>query len=488
MSNFNTFTVFDNEISDSLKAPPASFDKKNLRRGSFKASRYPDGHKSIHPALLHELNAQKNSADIDRKPPFSVVVINIDQRLPPAHDEGGKGEEEDVSQEFVTEFNTHIGNNTNKEKAQNLIKKMQRLGGLISPREQQEIDIPAARLGLSLLAGLNHPKYKMEALGSLLVLLQHDSLEKETSINLVNLAITLMKQMNRELMQTEILDVQIKITQVYSLVAELLQRHYAKKHINAITKELKTELIATTKALEALNTQEDQKLNYYSKLALEGVRRLVDDRKELFDLIERFYHAFAAILSFQNSDIANGFQELAHTFKDLDPHIKGAWYNGILILNELLKGAKTDPDKLMGIQVLLREKGPQFNWKFTYAALEAFFELSLHGTTLKIRETAFQGIRVFGPDFPGLISFVDEQSLSKYIDLSPMVHFKKPRRKNPNTFIRYSCVEFLAKIAQESQDPTIKKKAKLILTQRLSLEEDTTILAYLTRLFQDRIF
>ena len=66
-----------------------------------------------------------------------------------------------------------------------------------------------------------------------------------------------MKRMNRELMQTEIIDVQIKITQVYTLVAELLQRHYAKKHINAITKELKIELIETTKALQALNTHED---------------------------------------------------------------------------------------------------------------------------------------------------------------------------------------------------------------------------------------
>lgn len=462
MSDFNTFTVFDNEISD-----------------SFKASLCPDRHKSIHPTLQHALNARKNSADTDKKPPYSVVVINIDQSSPPAHNEREKEEEEDVSQDFVTEFNTHIGNKKNKEKAQHLIRKMQRLGGLLLTGKKQEIDIPAARLGLSFLAGLNHPKYKMEALDSLLVLLQNDSLEKETSINLVNLAITLMKQMNRELMQTEILDVQIKITQVYGLVAELLQRHYSKKHINAITKELKIELIATTKALEALNTQDDQKLNYYSKLALEGVRRLVDDRKELFDLIERFYHALAAFQSFQHSDMASCFQELTNTFKDLDPHIKGAWYNGVLILNELLKGAKTNPNKLMGIQVLLREKGKQFNWKFTYAALEAFFELTLHGATPKIRETAFQGIRILGPDFPGLTSFVDEKRLSKYIDLSPMVHFKKPCRKNPNTFIRYSCAEFLVKIAQESKDPTIKKKAKLLLTKRLSLEEDTTILAYL---------
>lgn len=500
MSNFNTSTVFDTQNSDPFNGPLVSPGLKRTRQGSFKATILSEDNKSIDPALLNGLKALKNAIVPDGKMPTSMVVVNIDQRKAIVNKDKNNNDddEEDVNPEFINDFNKHIGNTKKKEEAKRLIKKMRRLGGLIPTLEHDEIDIPAARLGLSYLASLNNPNYKMEALDNLLLLLQNDNIDKETSSGLVTLAISLMKRMNRELMQTEILDVQIKITQVYSLVAELLQRHYSKKHINAITKDLKIELISTIKALEALNSQEDVKLNFYAKLALEGVRRIVDDRKELFDLIERFCHASMAVyaLQFDQGDTSTGFQELVNTFKDLDPHIKGSWYNGVLILNELVKEAKSDLSNLTAaefhireeralnqlktIQVLIREKGHQYNWKFTYAAIEVLAELSLYGSTAKIRERAFQGIKSMGPDFPGLITFADEKSLSKYLDLSPMAHFKKPRRKNPNIIIRRLCVEHLATIAHESEDADIRKKATTLLTQRLALEPKVSILSYLT--------
>lgn len=384
--------------------------------------------------------------------------------------------EEDVSEEFVTHFNTHIGNFENQDKAQRLIEKMRRLGGLMVPDDKRNIDIPAARLGLSILAGLNNPKYKLQALDNLLLLLQNDHLEKDTSINLVTLAINLMTKMNRVLMQTETIDVQIKIAQAYSLVAELLQRHYSKKHINAITKELKLELTATIKALEALNTQEDFQLDFYVSQALEGVRRLIDDRKELFDIIERFYHAAAAILSFERYDAATCFLELSNAFKDLDPHLPQAWYNGVLILNDLAKAARKDEDKLTGIQVLVREKSKKFNWKFTYAALGVLYDLTLHGDNKTIRKLAFNGVKVLGPDFPGFITFVNSKDLPKYLYLDPIIHLKKPTRKDPNIEIRFAAIEYLIKIAKESPDWLIKKKAKLVLIFRKRLEKDQAIL------------
>lgn len=487
MSSYDTSTVSDNQIADPFKTSLTSLGSKRSRQGSFKASIFSEGYKRIPSTLLHEFTSQQDNANVDRKYPPSMVFVNIDQRHTNVNTTVNKDkkdeeeEEEDVSPEFINEFNRHIGNSKKKEKARRLIEKMKQIGGLIPALENQEIDVPEARMGLSYLASLNHQEFKMEALDNLLLLLQNDTLEKESSVKLVNLTISLMRRMNRELMQTEILDIQIKITQVYSLVAELLQRHYTKKHINAITKELKIELIETTKALQALNTQEDPKLNFYTKCALEGVRHIVDDRKELFDLIERFCHALIALYALQadQGDASTGFQELVLTFKDLDPHLPSAWYNGVLILNELAKEARTDPAKLTAIQVLLREKGKKFNWKFTYAAVEILAELSLHGETQKIRETAFHGIQVLGPDFPGLTSFVDKKDLSKYVDMSPMVHLKKPRRKNPNTVIRLSCTEHLAKIANESNDITIRKKAKLLLIQRLSQEKKESILAYL---------
>ncbi|MBA3816113.1 MAG: hypothetical protein H0X29_06270 [Parachlamydiaceae bacterium] len=479
MSNFSTPTVFDDQASDSYKPLPDHESSKTSGQGLFKATFPSQNYTRLDSTILNNLyTSWKSDSDTENTYSRPIVFVNIDQRnVNPENKE--QEEEEDVTPEFIDEFNRHIGNSKKKEKAQRLIEKMQRLGGLIPSMENQEIDIPSARLGLSYLASLNSPKYKMEALDNLLLLLQNDQLQKETSTSLVTLAISMMHRMNRELMQTEILDVQIKITQIYSLIAELLQRHYAKKHINAITKELKVELIATTKALGALNRQGDHKLNFYTKHALEGVRRLVDDRKELFDLIERFCHAFASLYALREGDCALGFDELLKTFKDLDPHFCGSWYNGVLILNELAKGAKTDITKLIAIQVLLREKGKQLNWKFTYAALEILSDLALNGTTHEIRKRAFEGIKVLGPDFPGVTTFLDNKNLAKYVDLSPVAHFKKPHYKNPNTVLRESCTEHLGKIAFESEDLTIRKKARLLLVRRFSLEKKEQIRAYL---------
>lgn len=487
MTSVDTSSVYDNQISEPITTSTASSDVSKSKQGSFKAALVPKGNKTIYPTVFKDIDFQNTFTNTRSDHSRPMIYINIDQRRTdsdtdtPKENEEREEEEEDVSPEFINDFNKHIGNNKNKEKAHRLIEKMRRIGGLIPSFSNEDVDIPAARLGLSYLASLSNPELKIEALDNLLLLLQNDSLGKETSFNLVNLAISLMKRMNRELMQTEILDVQIKITQVYSLVAELLQRHYAKRHINAITKELKIELINTTKALQALNSQEDVTLNFYTKLALEGVRRIVDDRKELFDLLERFAHAFMAVycLKSDQGDTSEGYRQLMLTFKDLDPHLKNAWYNGALILNELAKEAKTDINKLTAIQVLIREKWKVFNWKFTYAAIGILADLSLNGETEQIRKMAFQGIKVLGPDYPGLATFADEKDLKKYLDFSPMTHFKKPRRKNPNNVIRQFCIEHLAKIAIESNDEAIRKKARFTLVKRLYVEKKEEILAYL---------
>lgn len=392
-----------------------------------------------------------------------------------------KDKEDDVSEEFVQGFNDHIGNSKNEKKAQRLIEKMRLLGGLIPSINHQKIDVPSARLGFSILAELNHPQYKMEALDHLIELLQNDNNEKESSVNLVTLAIKLMGKMNRELFQTEIIDIQIKITQAYSLIAELLQRHYAKKHINAVTKELKLELIETIKALESLNSQQDPQLNLYVHLALEGVRRLVDDRKELFDLIERFYHLLASAAASQIADAYTCFIELSAAFRDLDPHLPNVWYNGVLIINALAKEARDDPNKLAGIQVLIGEKRKVFNWKFTYAALDVLYDLTVHGQTAKLRKTAFEGIKMLGPDFPGLASFANCQDFSKHVDMSPLVHFKKPQKRDPNIIIRLGCAKHLIRIADNAPDMAIRKRAKQLLIRRLQAEKDEGVRDYLER-------
>jgi len=377
-----------------------------------------------------------------------------------------------VCKTFVGKFNKHIGDTVNENNAKMMLQKMRILGGLES--STHKVKIPDARMGFCILAQLNHPEYKMEALNCLEELLDRDEEKEETSIGLVSLAIELMKSMNRELLQTEILNVQIKIAQIYNKVAVLLQRHYVQGHINAITNELKSELKSTAKALRDLNRLENIKLAYEVKSALEGMHRLKDDRKELFDVAERFFNLLMAgsyVAAASQGDlnaIHHALKSLVKTFKGLDPHLPNAWYNGIQILKRLSKDAYRDQEALARLQVIIQEKYKDLNWKFSYAAMDILCDIALKGESLTIRKQAFFGIKTL--DLIGLSKFADIDELTCYPDFSPMVHLKKPRLKNPNAILRQACVKHLIAIADNAPDEEIKKRAQLILKQQRQAE------------------
>ena len=289
-------------------------------------------------------------------------------------------------------------------------------------------------------------------------LLKEDPLTKESSIQLIPLTIKLMQTLDNELMQSELIETQAKIAEAYSLAVELIQRHYNQKHINAITQELKTQLIKTTSALEDLNTQEDVKLAFHAKAALEGIRRIVDDRKELYDVVERFFHLTAAAgAALTRNDCATVISQLALTFKDLDPHIKKSWYNGMLIFKELGKEGISDPEKLRALQAIVGNKYHQYSWKYAYAALSVLTEITINGKTESIRQQAF-GVKLVEVDLPGVGSFADCEQLTLHRDMKQIKHFKTPGMKDPNINVRQACVENLIRISQEAPIRTSARK------------------------------
>lgn len=393
-------------------------------------------------------------------------------------DKNKEVEDEDVSEEFVKNFNEHIGPEKKKEeKAKRLIAKMRILGGLNSDPADKEphINIPAARQGLCILAGLQNNKLKIEALDTLIRLLEKDEVSKESAENLVFLAINLTKKMDRELIQTDTLDVQVKIAKAYGVVAELIQRQYGKKHINAITKELKSQFRNTADNCKALNRLEDIHLAYAVSYALEGIKRIRDDNKELLELLERFMHFSISLSNLYNEDLQGFYQELFSTFKDLNNRHEYAWYNGVLIMNDYAKDAQHNLDKLTGIQILLREKYTDFNWKFIYSAMDILSKIAIHGATPEIRKQAFEGSRKSSHDMPGFLFFKDFNKFARSPDLSPIVHFSKPKLDDDNGLIRMAFIEHLIKISTKSPDILIRFKAKQILIQRLHTENNQGI-------------
>lgn len=399
--------------------------------------------------------------------PSAVVICN--------HPSAEKEPEEDVSEEFVKNYNEHIGNKENQDKARRLIKKMKVLGGLDPDNVPTQLDIPAARMGFAILAGLKNYQHKMTALENLRKLLAKDEFKKETAIDLVSLAMKVMSKMDRELIQTEIIDVQIEIAKAYGAIAELLQHHYAEKHINAITKELKSQLGTTARTLEDLNRQEDVKLAFAVGFALEGIKRLRDDRKELFEILLRIYHTVMAAASVYQTDMQQAATEIDLAFKGIDINIKSSWYDGAALLHVLARDAKTNYNVLFALQKLIAEKHKDLNWRFLYEAINVLTDIAINGANEKIRFAAFEGLKTIKQDYPGLINFKDYKGFALKPDLSPIVHFEAPKLKNHNIIIRTTCVENLILLAKQSPDFITRKRSKVTLITRLKEETDTNI-------------
>jgi hypothetical protein len=382
-------------------------------------------------------------------------------------------EEEDVSEAFVTNCNEHIGNEGNLQKAWRLLKKMRMLGGL-EPTEEQ-IDISASRKGLCILTALDHHKLKIAALDSLVELLERDDASDESGEDIVKLGISLIERMNRNLMQTEKVQTQKKFARAYNSVAELIQREYGRKNIGGITEELRTELIKTARKLEDLNTHEDPELHFIVESALEGVKRLKDDRKELFELLERTYHLIMAGLSlYFDGDFALP-EQLEKAFIGIDPRFQHAWYDGVFVINALAKKAVDDFTALKSMQALIKSKYDKLDWKFLFGAINQFEWLAIHGATLSIQQSALKGHKKMEEELPGIDFFVNCHHFDKKPDMKPLIHFCAPKLKDPNILIREACVRSLFNVIAQSQDSKIRFHAKMTVLERLKVEEDMQV-------------
>lgn len=389
-------------------------------------------------------------------------------------------EEEDVNEEFVKTFNTHYGNMENEEKAKRLLDKMRKLGGLSSPNlDKNAVNIISARDGLCVLAGLKKNKFKKEAISLLIRILEKDPINKDSAENLVSLAIELTKKMDPFLIQTEVLDIQIKICRAYGLVAELIQRHFSAGHINAITNELKKQFRSTFNRFSILNVLEDPHLAFAIGYSLEGIKRIKDDNRELLEMFERFTHLTTSLGNLYNIDLEKFYQELFTTFKDLNNRCENAWYNAVMIMNNYQKGLNEKPENLLGIQILLKDKFKDYNWKFVYAGMKILTYAVIHCENPQVRQAAFEGQKLSSSEYPGLLFFMNFRQLPRTPNFAPLIHFKPPKLEDYNRIVRQVFVENLEKISRLSPDAPIRLKAKEALINSLVKETDEEIIQYL---------
>ncbi len=382
--------------------------------------------------------------------------------------------EEDVTETFIEEFNAHRGNQEKLSQAKKMIHKTRSLAGLES--HSVFVDIPSARRNFFLLAQLDHQELKMAALENLILVLQMDQVSKQTAFDLLDLAIDLMKQMDRQLIQTQLIDQQIRICQAYGMVAELIQWHYGKKHIGGVTTELKKQLLLTLDTLKDLNTHEDPALSFAVSYALEGFKRLKDDRKELFELGERALYFLAGVIGAYKNGNYDFMGDLKKAFQGIDIRIKQSWYDSSSVFNSLVRFAYSNPNQLLAVQTMLNESWHDLSWKFTYNALQKLAEIAIHGSTPEIRSAAFKGQHYSNEKLPGILNFMDCKAFRITTSRKPLVHLKPPVHKDNNVPIRFIVLQQLIRICQECPDQEIRKEAKKMVLRAEKTEASSTVL------------
>lgn len=417
---------------------------------------------------------EKRDPDKNTAPPTIAVVSCL-------HNENEHLE--NVTDRFIEKFNKHRGKESYVIKAENMLNQNCKLGGIYSELPNKNVsskpsyeDIPSARHNLFLLTKLDNQKLKIKALNYLMEVLEKDPIVPETAFDLVKLAIEFLKEMDRERIQTQPLNEQICICRVLGTICELIQKHYVKKHLNGITQELKDQLIRTTEALEALNTQNHSLLHFYTAYALEGIKRIQDDRKILLEIFEFLGLIGTAGMAFSHDFSLIFFESIEKAFSMLEVRTKHSWYDLTFLFNELTKSACQDPKSMIAIQYILGKKWKNANWKFTFNAIKKLEYIALKGSTEEIRSAALKGQKNMATECPGILHFLDCHAFNQKTSFKPVVHLRRPTGKDSNIPIRSLVIHVLINIAQNSPDLKMRILAKRKLCERAKLEKNTDIL------------
>ncbi|MEI8366100.1 MAG: hypothetical protein WCF65_06750 [Parachlamydiaceae bacterium] len=377
-----------------------------------------------------------------------------------------------VSEARVLDINRNGGREEDYEWAEKAILKMRRMGGLEPLKAKERVDIPAARNWLCTLYGLDSQKYKIFALKSLLEILQADRGEAETGDRLVDLAIKLIAKMDKNEIQKATMDVQIVLAKVYSILIDTIRIHYEKKHIGAITGDLKLLLGRTAVSFGLLNRHEDSALKFYIRSSIEGSTLLADDAEQLFELAKRLYLFTSAVAAIHEGDFLSGYPRLEESFSDLDKYrMKSDWYTATLSLKSMVQQAKSDSRQLLSSLFLIERKRHELNWKFSYAAVLVLADLCIHGETEEIRRFAFHGMSINIPGkvsikLPGLKTFLDSKDLATRRTWGPVVHLKPTKKVDYNPRIQVVCEECFRQLLVSCPDEWIRKEIREALARK----------------------
>jgi ankyrin repeat protein len=237
---------------------------------------------------------------------------------------------------------------------------------------QDQTQRPSVRSDLCKLSCISEVYYgarKAEVFDLLRRLFETDPATKQTVAGVLTEAIKL----NNQFGTAHLLSIpfQQKLARTFSAAVALYLRHYEKKdHVNAVTQPQKEEFLKTIKQFESLNTQKDTSLRFAQKMAHEALKRLVSDRKEIEDMLDRMGLVADALKSAYNKDLAQFCSKMAAAFKDIGDKMPKKWFEAYYAMQKAIWMVNDDLQRIDFIAVMLATKKTDYGWKFIYGALE----------------------------------------------------------------------------------------------------------------------
>lgn len=322
-------------------------------------------------------------------------------------------------------------------------------------------NIPAARDYLFKLAQISPRSYanqKAKIWNLFIQISQQDPISAKTAHGVVGLTIDLVKILNRDLIQSETIEMQTLIVQAYAFSIELILRHFEKGTIGAVTEEHRNALLLTSENVDKLNAKKDPHLHVRIKMADEAARRVKGDLKTYLAIFKRLQSFGDALKCAWDKDLSGFLKNLVKTFDGLEKNIKKEWYDLLMKLLYATWGAERDRGQLVALQTILEKyENEDHSWKFKAAILGRLHQIARFGETDEIRRWAICGDTSIKTK--GLIDFVT---------------FASPKKEVQHC-VRFFVIKSLYDIAENATDLAVRKDARIALTLALSSETDPVI-------------
>jgi ankyrin repeat protein len=242
----------------------------------------------------------------------------------------------------------------------------------LEQRAQDQAQLSAVRSDLCKLSCISETYYsarKAEVFDLLRRLLEKDPVTKQTAGGVLKVAIDLNSQFGTAHLLS--IPFQQKLARTFSAAVALYLRHYEKKdHVNAVTQLQKEEFLKTIKQFESLNTQKDTSLRFAQKMAHEALKRLVSDRKNIDDMLDRMSLVADALKSAYNKDLAQFCSKMAAAFKGIGDKMPKEWFEAYYAMQKAIWMVNDDLQRIDFIAVMLATKKTDYGWKFIYGSLE----------------------------------------------------------------------------------------------------------------------